>query len=100
MIQFSLPQYNHSPEDEVHTSNSENLVLYNSNTEYRLPVRHNRGKPLKRSRRSDEDDGGNYAIDKFMTVDNLPTSLKEIDTTLATIRVPERLEEVMSDFKC
>jgi hypothetical protein len=94
IIQFSLPENNQSLENEVHTSNSKNLVSYNSNTEYRLPIRHNRGKPPKRFR-PDEDGEGNYAIGKFMTVDNLPTPLKEFNSTLATVRIPEKLEEVI-----
>jgi Reverse transcriptase (RNA-dependent DNA polymerase) len=97
MIHSSLPHHVQSPENEV-TSNSENLDLYNSNTGYRLPDRHNRGKPPKRFR-PDEDSGGNYAIGKFVTTEHLSNPLKEFDATLASVRVPEKLEEAMSDRK-
>ena len=95
LIQSPLPQLGQSPENEVQVLISEN---FNSNTGYRLPDRHNRGKPPKRFR-PDEDGEGNYAIGKFVTTEHLPSPLKEFDTTLASVRIPERLEEAMSNPK-
>lgn len=66
LIQSPLPQLGQSPENEVQISNSENFNSNSSNTGYRLPDRHNRGKPPKRFR-PDEDGEGNYAISKFVT---------------------------------
>jgi Reverse transcriptase (RNA-dependent DNA polymerase) len=98
LIQSPLPQHGQSSENEVQVSNSENLNSNNSSTGYRLPDRHNRGKPPKRWR-PDEDSEGNYAIGKFVTTEHLPNPLKKFDTILASVRVPERLEEAMSDPK-
>ena len=98
LIQSPLPQLGQSPENEVQFSNSETFNSNNSNTGYRLPDRHNRGKPPKRFR-PEEDGEGNYAISKFVTTEHLPSPLKEFDTTLASVRIPERLEEAMSNPK-
>jgi Reverse transcriptase (RNA-dependent DNA polymerase)/Integrase core domain len=98
LIQSPLPQLGQSSENEVQSSNSENSKSNNSNTGYRLPDRHNRGKPPKRFI-PDEEGEGNYVIGKFVTTEHLPSPLKEFDTTLASIRIPERLEEAMSNPK-
>jgi Reverse transcriptase (RNA-dependent DNA polymerase) len=98
LIQSPLPQEGQSLENEVQVSNSENFNSNNSNTRYRLPDKINRGKPPKWYR-PDEDGEGKYAIGKFVTSEHLSSPLKEFDSTLASVRIPERLEEAMSNLK-
>jgi Reverse transcriptase (RNA-dependent DNA polymerase) len=54
--------------------------------------------PPKRYRQ-DEIGEGNYAICNFVTTNHLSGQIKDFDKVLASVRIPEKLDEAMSDPK-
>ncbi|XP_056167392.1 uncharacterized protein LOC130138180 [Syzygium oleosum] len=68
-------------------------------TGYKLPDRHNRGKPPNRYSPDVEDCRSRYPIADYVSAKRLSTPLQAFVFTISSVQVPNRVEEAMKDPK-
>lgn len=92
--ELSSPSPEEHPEVRISTPEEQNIVSY------KLPFRHNRGKPPNRYEPEYEPKKPvNYPIANYVNVAKLSEKLKGFVANLSSVRVPERVEEALGDSR-